>query len=492
MVKKVQNKFIPPEILETLGQDVGYSWLIKGLAGVGKTTFALSLLHYLENFEPIYLSTRVAPTSLFKQFPFLKNRLESSNILDATRTYIPPVKSKDPEGKRMKDHLMRTIRYSSVPEILKIIYDKVEEYKNPIIVIDSWDAILGMTKDTENSKDQMETLFTEFIRQTEAKLILIAESTDTTFLDYIVDGILTISDELVDGRTFRLLNINKIRAVERKQKIYPFTLYDNHFQSCLPFKEQEAGEIKKWEMVPDNAETFSTGSKEIDQLYGGGLRQGTFNLIEVESNVPINSYSSIIINSICNFIKNNRGVIVHTMDGINSDLLDKKRLFLYLETDTISKYMRIITEKITDRNEIRPYIIQADKKKFNSVFFDTYANLSSMTKFQPVFASVSYDNLQFMVDFESSIADLYKHIKLIRNSNVIEMGIINTYNKSQPSKQKLISLTEDLSYVSNTHVKIIEREGSIFIYGVKPRTYIYHMETNYDSGVPKIELKPIV
>src|SRR6056297_2536281 len=122
----LEDGFIPNEILETLNQDIGYSWLIKGLAGVGKTTFALTLLHFFENFEPIYLSTRVAPTSLFKQFPFLENRLKSSNILDATRTYIPPVK--DPKGKRMKDHLMSTLRFNSVPEILKIIYDKVDQY----------------------------------------------------------------------------------------------------------------------------------------------------------------------------------------------------------------------------------------------------------------------------------------------------------------------------------------------------------------------------
>ena len=154
--------------------------------------------------------------------------------------------------------------------------------------------------------------------------------------------------------------------------------------------------------------------------------------------------------------------------------------------------MRIITEKITDRNEIRPYIIQADKPKFNDIFFETYAKLSSMTKFQPVFATVSYDNFQFMVDFEKSIADLYKHIKLIRNSNVIEMGIINTYSKSQPFMQKLQSLTEDLSYIANTHIKIIEREGSIFIYGVKPRTYLYYLKTTFDKGYPNIELIPIV
>ncbi len=64
------------------------------------------------------------------------------------------------------------------------------------------------------------------------------------------------------------------------------------------------------------------------------------------------------------------------MDGINSDLIDKKRLFLYLRTDLISKNVRILMEKLTDRNEIRPYILQVDSENFNEVFFDIYAKLS--------------------------------------------------------------------------------------------------------------------
>ncbi len=35
-----------------------------------------------------------------------------------------------------------------------------------------------------------------------------------------------------------------------------------------------------------------------------------------------------------------------------------------------------------------------------------------------------------MVDFEQAIAHFYKHLKMIRNSNIIELGIINT-NKSK-------------------------------------------------------------
>jgi len=90
--KIYQKNIIPPEIIEAFKlKDTGYNILLKGKAGAGKTTFALTLLDVFKEYEPIYLSTRVAPMSLYSQFPWLKKkRLKTENIIDATRTYIPP------------------------------------------------------------------------------------------------------------------------------------------------------------------------------------------------------------------------------------------------------------------------------------------------------------------------------------------------------------------------------------------------------------------
>ncbi|MHA1794749.1 MAG: RAD55 family ATPase [Promethearchaeota archaeon] len=480
---------IPPEIVNAFKlEDTGYNLLLKGQAGVGKTTFAMSLLAFFTEYTPVYLSTRVAPSSLYSQFPWLKGKLAPENILDATRTYIPP--AQDPEGSQMKEHLMQTIRFQTIPEFLKIIYEKVAQYEHPIIVIDSWDAIIGPGR---NQNDQVETLFTEFIRQSNSKLILIAESDTHGFLDYIVDGILTLRDGEIAGRTFRTIEINKIRAVERKQKQYAFTLYHNKFQYLPPYSKEKFVNISQYQPVQDKDDLFSTGNEALDEIYGGGLRPGTFNLLEVESNVPISSVSSIFIAILCQFIQNGRGAIIRASDGINSDLLDKKRLFLYLPTDRISKYMKILQNQISDRKEIRPYIRQVDEENFNEVFFDTYSKLSSVSKFQPVFAGISYDNLQFMVDFNKTIGLFDKHLKLIRNSNVIELGIINSSRSGNSVSEEYNNLTADLSYIATTHIKIIEQHGAIMIYSIKPRNAsLFCIKTTFHKGYPQIELLPIV
>ncbi len=476
---------IPNEILEAFSQEVGYTLLIKGAAGTGKTTMALELLSI---FEPaIYVSTRVAPTSLFQQFPWLQDKILPENILDATRTFLPPYH----ETYALKTHIKQTLRFSSVPDFLKMLYDKVDQYGSPVIVIDSWDAIVG----AQNlEREKTETLLTEFVRQMKVRLILISESVGQTFLDYIVDGIVTLWDEQVEGRAIRSMELNKIRGIEREQKHYVVTLYNNHFQFVKPLEPPQPKKIKPWVIEKDTEETFSTGNRDLNSLYGQGLRPGTFNLLEIGYNVPTSSYSPLFLSMVCNFLSQDRGVILQTMEGINSELIDKKRLFLYEEVEKINHYLRILMERVSDRDDIRPYIIQIKDNNKQERFLEVYEELSSLTRFQPVFVGITYDTLSFYSNFKSILSSFYDHLRLIKNLNVIELGVINSMDIPPGAERAMMppSLNQDISYVSDTHLKIISVNGAILIYGVKPRTGLYSINYDTSQGVPNLKLTPVV
>jgi len=259
-------------------------------------------------------------------------------------------------------------------------------------------------------------------------------------------------------------------------------------------KKEEVDSISSFQPIPDNKDQFSTGNLVLDKIYGGGLRPGTFNLLEIESKVPISAISSVFIAMLCQFVSQGRGAIIRATEGINSDLLQKKRLFLYLDTALISKYLRILQSQISDRNEIRPYIRQTTEENFNDDSFSIYSKLSSSTKFQPVFAGISYDSLNFMVDFNRAMSRFEQHLKYVRNSNLIEVGIINSMtDDTNKVSHQITLLNENLSYVASTHMKIIERHGSIFLYSIKPRSSsMYAIKTEYTKGYPQITLLPIV
>lgn len=477
---------VPVEIFQSFFQDLGYSLLIKGEAGVGKTTLALELLHQFDT--PIYFSTRVAPSSLYQQFPWLQGRLAPENIIDATRTFLPPYH----EVEALRTHIRQTLRFNSIPEFLKLLYGKIEELGNPTIVIDSWDAILATMLQDNSEKTHMETLLVEFVRQMKVKLILVAETERPSYLDYIVDGIVTLRDEPIDDGTVRTLEIQKTRGVMRRQKHYMFTLYQNHFQYFPSFNVTRPDHIKPWVVDPDREDVFSTGNPDLNVLYATGLKPGTFNLLEVDSKIPEAAYAPIFLGFVCNFLSQERGVILRTMEGINSELIDKKRLFLYETTENINKYLRVLSERITNRHEIRPYIVQVEQDAYQDTFLDVYEGLSSLTRFQPVFAGIAYDSLSFQINYEKSIAEIYQHLKTIKNSNIIELGIFNSSTRAEKAHGPEKTLISDISYLADTHLKISSHNGAIIIQGVKPFSGAYNLSYTIDEGFPRVKLTPIV
>src|ERR687889_2357428 len=69
---------IPEDLLQFIRRDT-YSLLVKGFAGTGKTTLALTILNVLgikNNF--FYISTRISPKQLFQYYPWLKDFIEQS------------------------------------------------------------------------------------------------------------------------------------------------------------------------------------------------------------------------------------------------------------------------------------------------------------------------------------------------------------------------------------------------------------------------------
>lgn len=500
---------IPPELYEAFSQkEIGYSILIKGNAGVGKSTFALSLLAIFAEFEPIYISTRVAPRSVYSQFPWIKDQLKEENILDATRTYLPPIGS----PKELKTHILRTIRFSDTPEFLKILYDKVEKNSrtgiSTIVVIDSWDAITGLSG---QKSEEWETVLTEFVRQMNIKLILISEHTTNSFLDYTVDGIITLKDNDTDDRILREMEINKIRSIERRQKRYYFTLYNNEFKYSKSYVENRYdfnglanGNISGgwWKPIEsNNRNLYSLGNTEIDKLYLGGLKSSSLNLWEIESDVPLSAFSNIMIPLVCNFISKGFGTIIYSIDGLNSRFIDKNKLFIHLNMEQISKNVRYLVEELPYEKknisaDIRPYVVPFSFKNFENTFTDIYNELAEKSSFKPVLSVVSYDFLTLQ-DSSFYSREIHNHLKFVRNYNVIEIGIVNQMMGGLPSQNRggfEKDVIKEISYFFDTHMKMVFRNNAIFVYGIKPYSGMYWLNFEYSSKspLPNIKLVPMV
>src|SRR5581483_9858035 len=70
---------MPDELLRFIQRDT-YSLLIKGFAGTGKTTLALTILRALESKNNFfYISTRISPRQIFQYYPWLDKFIEASS-----------------------------------------------------------------------------------------------------------------------------------------------------------------------------------------------------------------------------------------------------------------------------------------------------------------------------------------------------------------------------------------------------------------------------
>jgi KaiC/GvpD/RAD55 family RecA-like ATPase len=268
-----EKSAIPEEIRTFFLADYGKTLLIKGTPGSGKTVFALTLLNTLKG-NGVYVATRVDPDTLYLQYSWLKEALPADNIIDATQ----PEREQTAASKEIS---IKPLRYTNVPNFLKGVYTRTEKMEHPIVVIDSWDAVTTYIGYHEQKDlDELGHNLCEFSRRTSTKVILIAEYTGQTPLDYLVDGVIVVESDMYEARHVRRLIMQKLSGCAIKNPVALFSLNNGIFQSFTSFEgvEMKLENPLIPNPIPDPGDTrFSTGIKDLDVAIRG---YGKFNLFE--------------------------------------------------------------------------------------------------------------------------------------------------------------------------------------------------------------------
>ena len=273
---------IPTEIANFLKQEGSQRLLVKGDAGTGKTIFVLSLLRYLSRYsQGIYVSTRVNYSDIYRYTPWVKNKIQKENIIDAT----------NPEGTLLS--MESELRYNSAGDFVKIIADKcrllrVLDMKYGCVIIDSWESLISnIPYSKRDTEIQLERIMVDLSREMKVNLILTVETKTTNRLDYVADGVVLMEKGIIHENRIRTIRLRKLRGVKIVNPVYPFTLDGGKFQALEP--ESASFEVTKCKrfrkMRASNPVNTSSGIKDFDSLMGGGLRKGSLNLLEVGNGV---------------------------------------------------------------------------------------------------------------------------------------------------------------------------------------------------------------
>jgi len=263
-----RHSVIPPELLRFLARR-SYSLLIKGEAATGKTILALSILKELaakNNF--LYLSTRVSPSQLFENHPWLSELSRNDPKAEAVE------KTETTEHKEEEESRDRFVdaRLDEPVQFFERITNELMDVRSPTIVVDSWDPIGGMM---ENDALVSNTKVLQTWRErAEANIITLIEDSSNSSFDSLFDGVVTLDRYYEDGRIIRMIQLSKLSGVKVNRPSYLFTLDGGIFQSFRTYTPLEIHAQTpagwSWEKREQG-----TGYRELDATLDGTLPSGT-------------------------------------------------------------------------------------------------------------------------------------------------------------------------------------------------------------------------
>ena len=465
---------IPTELIDFLKRET-YSLLLKGSAGTGKTTLALTILRTLNiDKNCLYISTRVSPDQLFKYYPWLgsffgksvKAELEETSEFETDAPVFVDARLDEPGS------------------LFERITNQLMDVRAPVIIIDSWDAI-GYFMDKEALMNNARVLQT-WRERSGAKIIFVAEEQKDATLDFLVDGIVELQQRYYDNRIVREIFLSKLRGVRINRPSYIFTLNNNVFRSYEPYRPSDYVISNVQDKNPEDAsQTFSnshikTGYPELDRILGDGLHKKSFVNVELDSNINAKVILAFLGKIISNFASTGNPVLLQPFEGINHEYLKK-----YLESCLSKNAMRMLeisqfTNKSKDLSvEITNHpssIQQLDSAKKDIV------KIQKKYPKKLLLAIVGSD-----LSHESHTGDMRKQRKQqsesIKSKN--DLFILVTRHSQD-------NIQEKLSKISDMYLNVSEINDTLFLKSKIPWSHLYAIVTNRNSGFPKISLEPIV
>ena len=294
---------MPEELVRFIQRD-SYSLLIKGYAGAGKTTLALTILRALgtrDNF--FYISTRISPKELFNYYPWLARFSEHA-----------PSASEDGSLERVGMSMFEDARLDEPESLFERITNQLMDIKSPVIIIDSWDAIASfMDKEGRLNNERVLQTWRE---RAGAKLIFISEHPDDTTLDFLVGGVVELRQRYHENARFREILLLKLRGVRIDRPSYVYTLEDSVFRSFDPyiplksrnFRENKAVQAKPSEVMSSNQ--IRSGFPSVDRALGGGYPKNGMVLVECDERLSTTTALSVLTGIVSNFVSSGCPVFI--------------------------------------------------------------------------------------------------------------------------------------------------------------------------------------
>jgi gas vesicle operon resressor len=439
----------------------GQVLLIEGAPGTGKTSLALEILYSMENSHKVYASSRVSPTRLRHHFPWMDEVIDSMTGRTARAEWLDEL------------HDIRTTEPDSVlNRVLRLKHSR----RKAVLVLDSWEGAVKNTK--EEGRNMLESALLSDLEDSRVSIVIVTETEKHDHLDYLVDGILKLEQSEVEGRRVRSLELKKLRGFKMSALRGLFTLDKGRF-TLLPLGPSNHNETSAHLVPIAHQEAYSTGISDIDQILGGGVERGSLLLIDIERNVPTPWMRELLNIIRANFVNQGGACFIVPTGGYSSDNVEEALRPLVGEA-AMDERVRIAAYS---RNASpKAWKVQLSGRLLDDV--KTFTNAwAPMTKYSAGnVVSISLDRVVAVYGDDLALPAFTELAEQLRDSQAFQVCTSTLHAK----------MREDALRNADYHLKIQNEGGSMLIYGVKPFTQAYVIESNYRKGFPSMTLTPVV
>ena len=380
-----------------------------------------------------------------------------------------------------------TMREEASRSLLAEIISLVEEVRPQRLVIDSFSAAVHHFKDPREIRVFLHSIFLKVVKRLNCTTILIEEVPygNTTigygFEEFVSSGIIILRSKIADGRLIREIAIPKLRGARIRAPVTCFTIHKG-VKVFFPEKLTEVKIFKPFQPLPETAERYSTGIRGLDEALGGGIRKGSTILVEVDPELTYEQYHLVVDPIMTNYaFTANRPLLIIPSAGVSwEDVAGQVKKLGFTEDMTL-KLIRVV-EPIKEIYEELPPFVVAWEPSSPEKDFEKFINLEDS-----LMKSTGHPPLRFIG------ADRVTHYHGPE-------GALTLANLDVTRTRKLGSLTIWLSKgvypellkrlipLASVHLKLIERNGCLILYGLKPRTDFYFVES---KDYPNPEIIPI-
>ena len=442
---------------------------IKGLPGAGKTTLVLELVKRAGG--GLYVSTRVSEPMLMKQHTQFQSLIENGELY----TFQPK-----PEVVSYGVPQATSTLGKSALRIAEKVMDTAQSLTKHLIVLDSWDAFARELDEKERLR--VERSLVGMVETNQSKIVFVSEGPELNPLDYLVDAIVELRDEEHEGRRIRTIEWRKLRGTEIPQRKYLFTLDDGRFTICQRVIAELPRNVTPqiFKPVPHSNGYYSTGSEELDQLLGGGLRKGLLLLFETGRTVGPSIHVPLAGAIRCNFLAQGGCTVSLPTGGITPEML-RDSIAPHVSKEILNAGLRIGR---FEKGAEEPCFFLLEGGSLEHDFETLWQKVDEVKgeSRRPCYISVPMDILEYTYGPQGIMRLTMKALQQVRDSGDVMFLVVKSGSQ----------VKEQLSDICDIHLMIDEVYGASVLYLVKPPTQLMDLNYDYSQGFPRVKLRPIV